>query len=185
MQTSFSILKNCLIFVGIYLSSCITSASWIFRDKNVISGLGLEILDFDPGRSEKIWPTWLRIRWCTVLVQYGWHFFFVQTWVQYQLLHLHIRLSHSVISAQTRENKNIVQIFTFFHSYSYMSFTNAEQTVKNTFWEFTGSIYLHSHASKNQAGFPDHKVFSLKKITDQILSLTTRVFCTKYFTRIL
>jgi hypothetical protein len=32
----------------------ITSASCIFRDKNVLPGLDLEILDFDPGRSEQL-----------------------------------------------------------------------------------------------------------------------------------
>ncbi len=51
--------------------------------------------------------------------------------------------------------KILLKYSRFFHSYSYMSFsfTTAEQTVKSTF-EFTGSIYLHSHAPQKQACFP-------------------------------
>ncbi len=109
----------------------------------------------------------LRVWWCTGTVRTAFPFFNLSTKSSFHTLWLSHRL---------RENEIDVQIFTFFHSYSYMSFTNAEQTVKSTFWEFTGSIYLHSHAPKKQACFPDHKVFSLKKITDQILSLTTSFF---------
>ena len=103
---------------------------------------------------------------------------FCWTWVRYQLLHLHIKRSHLVISAQTREKWKYYSNTSFFllHEF-YQCRANGKKYVLRVYWRH----YLHSHAPKKQACFPDHKVFSLKKITDQILSQTTSFFYKIFF----
>jgi hypothetical protein len=162
---SFSVLRKLVnFFVWIFLSSSIDPHhfslgvyihSCIFRDKCFI------LL----GSRNTFRLTWLRVCWCTGTARTALPF--CLTWVQNHAFTL-------CDAHRQRENENDVQIFPFF-SLLLPSNTNAEQKIKSTFWEFTGSIYLHSHSPQKQACFPDHKVFSLKKITDQILSLTTNV----------